>query len=232
MGVYGGPEINESGLVLALDAGNTKSYPGSGTTWTDLSGRGNTGTLVNGPTYNSANGGSIVFDGTNDTVTLPNVGMPSSGARTFSIWIKASSISSIRTLMGYGTLNTLQSNLLHINAVSSGDIYFGFNDADFYTAGNTLNTSNYYHICATYNGGALNTSNVLIYVNGVTQSLTATGAFLGGTPNTANTSYAIGGDNGIRFYSGNISQASFYNRALSAAEVSQNFNALRARYGV
>ena len=61
-----------NGLVLALDAANTKSYPGSGTTWTDLSGRGNTGTLTNGPTYSSANGGSIVFDGTNDYVVVNN----------------------------------------------------------------------------------------------------------------------------------------------------------------
>ena len=71
MGVFAGPEITESGLVLALDAGNLKSYPTTGTTWTDLSGRGNTGTLTNGPTYSSANGGSIVFDGVNDYVTVP-----------------------------------------------------------------------------------------------------------------------------------------------------------------
>jgi hypothetical protein len=72
MGVFAGPEIAESGLVLALDAGNLKSYPTTGTTWTDLSGNGNTGTLTNGPTYSSANGGSISFDGTNDYVTIPD----------------------------------------------------------------------------------------------------------------------------------------------------------------
>jgi hypothetical protein len=66
--------IVQSGLVLNLDAGVSSSYPGSGTTWTDLSGNGNTGTLTNGPTYNSANGGSLVFDGVDDYV---NVGTPS-----------------------------------------------------------------------------------------------------------------------------------------------------------
>jgi len=66
-----GPKIVTSGLVLALDAGNTKSYPGSGTVWTDLSGNGNTGTLTNGPTFNSSNGGSIVFDGVDDFVNIP-----------------------------------------------------------------------------------------------------------------------------------------------------------------
>ena len=60
------PKIVTNGLVLALDAANTKSYPGSGTVWSDLTPNGNNGALTNGPTFNSANGGSIVFDGTND----------------------------------------------------------------------------------------------------------------------------------------------------------------------
>ena len=72
MGAYSGPEINEDGLVLALDAGNTKSQPGSRTTWSDLSGNGNDGTLTNGPTYSN---GSIVFDGTNHTVITGNSGI-------------------------------------------------------------------------------------------------------------------------------------------------------------
>ena len=66
MALHHSPRIVTSGLVLALDAADRNSYPGSGTTWTDLSGNANNGTLTNGPTFNSANGGSIVFDGTND----------------------------------------------------------------------------------------------------------------------------------------------------------------------
>ena len=73
MGVFAGPEIVEDGLVLALDAGNTKSYPGSGTTWTDLSGNGNNGSLVNGVGYNSGNLGSLSFDGVNDYVNFGNI---------------------------------------------------------------------------------------------------------------------------------------------------------------
>ena len=69
MSAYSGPEIANDGLVLALDAANPRSYPGSGTTWTDLSGNGNNGTLVNVPTYSNANGGSIVFDGVDDYVS-------------------------------------------------------------------------------------------------------------------------------------------------------------------
>ena len=66
-------QIVKDGLVLALDAGNTKSYPGSGTSWSDLSGQGNTGTLTNGPTYSSADGGSIVFDGTKTLLSHHNL---------------------------------------------------------------------------------------------------------------------------------------------------------------
>ena len=62
--------IVTDGLVLCVDAANTKSYPGSGTTWTDISGKNHNGTLINGPTFSSDNMGGIVFDGSNDAVTL------------------------------------------------------------------------------------------------------------------------------------------------------------------
>jgi len=70
MGVHNGAIIPQNGLQLLLDAANTKSYPGSGTTWTDLSGNGNTGTLTNSPTFTTDNGGAIRFDGTNDYVVV------------------------------------------------------------------------------------------------------------------------------------------------------------------
>jgi hypothetical protein len=72
--MFVGPNIITDGLVLALDAGSKKSYSGSGTTWKDLSGNGNNGTLVNGPTFDSGNGGSIVFDGFNDLTTVVGAG--------------------------------------------------------------------------------------------------------------------------------------------------------------
>ena len=89
MSIHYSPTTVTSGLVLCLDAGNAKSYPGSGTVWTDLSGNGNTGTLINGPTYNSANGGSIVFDGVND---YANIGVGRgvnqfSGNFAVSVWV-------------------------------------------------------------------------------------------------------------------------------------------------
>jgi len=85
------PKIATDGLVLCLDAANNRSYPGSGTAWTDLSRGGNNGALTNGPTFNSANGGSIVFDGTNDyvQVTSPFGDIDwSLRAWSFSAWMK------------------------------------------------------------------------------------------------------------------------------------------------
>jgi hypothetical protein len=85
------PSIVTSGLVLCLDAANPKSYPGSGTTWTDLSGNGNNGTLVNGPTYSSVNGGSIVFDGSNDYIsTAYSIGTVSQ--QSISCWISKTNL--------------------------------------------------------------------------------------------------------------------------------------------
>jgi hypothetical protein len=75
-----------TGLMLYLDAGNALSYPGSGTTWTDLSGNGRDGTLTNGPTYSATNGGSIVFDGSNDYVQC--LGSLTVTAATFVSWIR------------------------------------------------------------------------------------------------------------------------------------------------
>jgi hypothetical protein len=68
-----GPDLVQNGLVLALDAADKNSYRGTGTTWSDLSGNNNTGTLTNGPTFNGGNGGSIVFDGVDDYADFGNV---------------------------------------------------------------------------------------------------------------------------------------------------------------
>ena len=75
MSVVGGPRfgIVQDGLVLNLDAGNTASYPGSGTTWFDLTSNNNDGTLINNPTFDSTNGGSIVFDGIDDYVSFSTI---------------------------------------------------------------------------------------------------------------------------------------------------------------
>lgn len=96
MATFGGSNIVKNGLVLHLDAANQKSYRSGGTTWFDLSGQNNHGTLTNGPTFNSSNGGSIVFDGTNDHVNMGDIlNSVFSGTNlkySFNVWIRFNSL--------------------------------------------------------------------------------------------------------------------------------------------
>ncbi len=85
MAHFHSPRIITDGLVLALDAANQKSYPGSGTTWSDLSGNGNNGTLTNGPTFDSGNNGSIIFDGVDDYITTGTTPSQLQGNPSFTV---------------------------------------------------------------------------------------------------------------------------------------------------
>lgn len=222
-----------TGLVFDLDAGTASSYPGTGSAWNDLSGNGFNATLVGSPTYSS---NALVFNGTSQYVTLPNLGMSPSGARTISAWVKPSSITGRMILFMYGsnTGDALKSFFFLINVVNSGDIYVGFNNADLRTAGSLINTSAYWNVCASYLGGALSLSNIAIYINGSSSSLTTAGAYIGSTPNTTNANYTIArsSTDSTAFYSGSIGRMSLYNVGLSSTQVMQNFNADKARFGL
>ena len=100
---YRTPPIVTNGLVLALDAGNTLSYVSGSTTWRDLSGNNNSGSLVNGPTFNSVNGGSIVFDGSNDYVEISPVN--ASSQFTLNFWIKCIQTGSVGNTNYSGIIN-------------------------------------------------------------------------------------------------------------------------------
>lgn len=236
-GVYLGNRPNvsyyvTSGLQLYLDAGNTASYPGTGTTWTDLSGNGNNGTLTNGPTFSSSNGGSIVFDGSNDYVTVPfSANFPTgSSARTLCAFLNASTVSGGRSIFGIGgnTSAGCRSNLWIENAGTIG----------IETLGNGVFTSswaginNWVYLCVTYAAGGNSFAHTL-YINGSQVSTSTVGS--AATMNTLNTSCFIGtipNAVGNNHFSGNISIVQLYNRVLTAVEVSQNFNAVRGRYGL
>ena len=100
MSAFGGPNIVDNGLVLYLDAGNRKSYTSGSTTWFDKSGFNNNGTLTNGPTFDSGNGGNIVFDGADDYGIIPDSNILSftNAQMTVSAWVNI--ISSIPTTVG------------------------------------------------------------------------------------------------------------------------------------
>jgi hypothetical protein len=222
VGLGHSPSIVLNGLVLCLDAANPKSYPGSGTTWTDLSGRGNTGTLTNGPTYSSANSGSIVFDGTNDAIALSNI-TPTSGA-SFSAWIYINGSNS-----NFGAIFANWSDVgggtpywFGTSAGASSTIQIYFSGTNIYNI-TSLSLNTWMLLTITHNG-----STSIGYINGIQRASAASS--LSTSTNNTSIGYDITRTNYP--FKGNIAQASIYNRALSAAEVSQNFNALRGRFGV
>jgi hypothetical protein len=230
MGLYHSPQIVTSGLSLCLDAANSKSYPGSGTTWTDLSGRGNTGTLVNGVGYNSSNLGSLSFDGVNDEVQLPGTNL-SLNQMTISSWNFSSNYAQNGFMFEKttnGSVNT-QYSLFYNTAPLIYYRTYGLSTTDLTvnttTAGVVNNSWN--NVVATWDG-----TNKRIYVNGV---LRATSANLTGTVTQNATGIALIGRHGNPSaypFNGRISNTQIYNRALSAAEIQQNFNALRSRFSI
>ncbi|MFM7065350.1 MAG: LamG-like jellyroll fold domain-containing protein [Gammaproteobacteria bacterium] len=213
-----------------MDAGNRRSYPGSGTTWTDLSGNGINGTLTNGPTFTSENGGAVVFDGVDDQVV----------GQTYTLNI------SEKTLGGWVRLTTLPQGGGGIinHQISSGFVFdgivynetsngWGFGSEAYNRTGWSgvfeTSTSAWVNMVATYQN-----LNYRMYRNGIliytltsfnTYNYTTTSNFTMGLRHTSASMFSP-------YLIGNIAQASFYNRALTAAEVRQNFNATRGRYGI
>ena len=220
--------------IMCLDAGSRISYPGTGTTWTDLSGNGNTGTLTNGPTYSSANGGSIVFDGVNDYVDAPASAALSFGTGDFSIsvWIKFSVLQTYHDL--FGTAN----NAVYLGTAKSGWVLAAYGTTAIYFSYQSNNswiferiflctnaTNTWYKIDINRESGILKMyrNGVLLYSVTQATNIVSTESFVrigGGYPSTAAT------------VNGMISVSSIYNRALSAAEISTNFELTRGRFGI
>ena len=226
MAIFLNPRIVTDGLVLALDAGNTKSYSGSGTTWTDLSGGGNTGTLTNGPTYSSANGGSIVFDGTNDYASI--TGSNTVSSVTFSVWLKRNGTQVDFT----GIFNSRGTNPVSgmIFAYNYGTLGYNWNDS---------NQAYYFNSGLTPPDGAwcmcvvtVTPTEAKFYLCQSSGITTATNTMAHGS--TTLDALTLGADTvGLsRNFNGSIAQASLYNRALSAEEIQQNFNAFRSRFSI
>jgi hypothetical protein len=230
-----GPNLVTNGLVLCLDAANPLSYKSGATIWNDLTYNTSGGTLTNGPTFSSTNGGSIVFDGVDDYVdlgikTLGNILNGTSGI-TISSWIKISNLTSERAIFfmginGTSTLATIQvfNNSLRIGGRSVSSDSFQNTTYDY------TQTNIWIYITGILNYG---TSKLIIYVNGSQvqeSSATFNSTTLSvGTPTIVD---SIGGYNNSLFYSGNVSQTVVYNRALSAQEVLQNYNATKSRFGL
>jgi hypothetical protein len=218
------PRISTDGLVLCLDAGNTKSYPGSGTTWTDLSGNGNNGTLVNGVGYSGSDGGSLSFDGSNDYITVSNV-QPSTNDFTISVWVYKFNNTSNDYIWDFGSNGGTLSSGTSVSGY--GFRYYNVTlgtSSNMYTQGTIPDINKWYNVSITRNSGTST-----MYVNG---SLITSSS--GDTHNISSTTLYIGRYGGGTGYEhhGYISNFNIYNRALTASEIQQNFNSLRGRFGV
>ena len=232
MGVAYNSSIVTNGLVLCLDAANPKSYPGSGTTWTDLSGNGNTGTLTNGPTYSSANGESIVFDGVNDFIDCGFSSSVRSSNVSYEVWIRFSVSQQSKSIISLHKDGTGGCSIgLHDNFPNRIKFHtntIGANNGNGILGTNQLNDNIWHHIVGTYNSS---NSTMMLYVDGILDR-TLVGPTTPIYPSDRNLNIGRWTGGGTQNFNGNISNAKIYNRALSAAEIQQNFNALRGRYGI
>jgi prepilin-type N-terminal cleavage/methylation domain-containing protein len=224
-----------NGLVLNLDAGDTASYPGSGNSWFDLSGNGNNATLTNGPTYNSANGGSLSFDGVDDFATAVINNSSGDWPHTVNFWFMlpaGQSVLSGRVDPFVIGMTPATSQYSAIDIYSNAIQWYNFsNDLSYNTTQFTSGT--WWNICLTYSGGGANTTNKRMFINGA-QITWSGGAGAAVISLPANTNVSIGRDgprNGA-YFPGRISSFAIYNRAISTTEVTQNFNATRGRYGL
>ena len=225
---YNSSKIVTNGLVLCLDAANRQSYPGSGTTWTDLSGTGSNGTLQNGSTYTSNNAGAIVLDGVNDYISVTSNPGGFVNNISFEFWYKSLADFQMLVQGSYGTFmicrnvtglgSQLAWKLTKPNVV---DIIIGTvpRDSNWHqvvgTFSSTVGEGTRVYVDGALNGSSTNTNNFQNPASSFT---------LGTVPD------GFGG--GSYYLTGNIANVKLYNRPISAAEVLQNFNATRGRFGV
>ena len=216
------PLVTTNGLVLYLDAANRKSYPGTGTAWTDLLQNGVNGTLTNGPTFTSTNGGTIVFDGVDDYVIVtPPTSYSEYTVQFFCKWISSVGVS--ERLFGCDAFGTY-------TIFNPYDVGFHYNPLGGVPSSVTLASGvniGFGTWCQVAVTVSTLLSNVVIYINGIARNSWST---LPAANLSAN--IFIGKQNTL--YGANCQFANFqlYNRAITAAEVTQNFNALRTRFGI
>jgi len=235
--VGGGVNIITDGLVLYLDAANTKSIVSGSTTWRDLSRSGNNGTLVNGPTFNSGNGGSIVFDGVNDTINLGNILNIGLNNLTLSCWVQILNGTGTRGIVGKSSARSfvgryaifIESNFIRTIFQPSGTVHLietpitNYVNTGFHNITMVIDRSSFMrlYINNIEVGTPINVSSTSnINLN------TSTDIFFVG-------SYAT--STGLLptfFFNGNIVNVQMYHKPLTPQEILQNYNATKGRFGL
>lgn len=240
MSINGPSKIINSGLVLSLDAANQKSYRGTGTDWVDMTKSGVTGSLINGPTFDTSNGGSIFFDGTND---YANVGLKFFNTQKFSMdmWMNVTSFASTGLYVAaavsngqysiFGPTNSYQG---YSNTFSAAIQIDAANNAIGTVSQSGYLTNTWYHYSSVYDGSQTGNANRLkLYINGEQKTL----IFDATVPSTAyNTNlnmllaYQIS-TTGYKWFNGKIAKLNLYNRVLSSDEIIKNYSKDKSKFG-
>jgi hypothetical protein len=249
MGIAYNPQIVTDGLVLCLDAANKKSYPGSGSTWKDIAGGDNNGT-IQGPGFVNSNKGGFSFNGTTNYVTLPNNTLRTLQTLTVSSWVKFNQVNANNCLItnpqngsiGVPWVSPYATWKLGIRktggedyiemSVGSGQTFYEKTTKISSLTGSDISTSTTYNIVASHNS-SLGDDGFKFYVNG---SKAPPPLLQGGGIWSLNCVISqpilVGTDHGGNYVNGTIYNTSVYNRVLTDAEITQNFNALRGRFGI
>jgi hypothetical protein len=232
MSLHHSPRIVNDGLVLCLDAANIKSYPGTGTDWSDLSSTRLIGEGVNSPVFNTTgNISSFEFNGlTNSRLfRIQNNTQLDTQTPSVEVWIKTNNTNQNGFWFEKGTVNTQYSLFQEGTTIRwRANLGSGFVNLASATTATYMNTNDWYQVVGTFVSG-----NAKLYVNNLEAgSGTSTGTI---ATNAGGCSMGVhGGYSGGRgyWYNGNIAIVRVYNRTLSSAEIQQNFNALRGRFGI
>ena len=226
MGIAYNPRTITDGLVLCLDAGNPKSYPGSGTTWTDLSGNGYVGTLQNSPTYNVNNGGYFEFDGV-DTAITTNLTRDNDNF-SYSAWFRYGGGTGERDIID--TFEGTSTEWTRLNVLNGNHSFHIDNDNNkTVLQGSAAQTNVWYNSVGTWDPS---TGSMKLYVNGeldaqTTKAQTTTISGLSNLFIGARSSSSY-----LEVFIGNIACVYVYSKTLTPQEIQQNYNALKSRFGL
>lgn len=218
------PQLVTDGLVLYVDAADRTSYVSGSTVWRDLSTSNTSGSLLNGPTFNSSNGGSIVFDGVDDQVNANaiNVGINF----TVNVWTKVNSTTRM-ILLSNAYLYTTNKGFLFNVGNNGTDLFLALGQDQQYriSSNGYVSANTWFCASATFDG-----TTIKLYYNGIETTYQATVGSISTLVYDANPLFL--GKGTYDTFQGNIAISQMYNRALSASEVQQNFNAQRQRFNI
>ena len=232
MATEGGPSTTTDGLILNLDVANPKSYPGSGTTWTDTI-SGFDSSLVNGPTNSTSGKGSLIFDGTNDycQITSNGTGTFNNQSWTIESWVRPHVTTKDGAIFSYDyTAHSPPYYATQFRLMNSGRIYLSWNNngswtsnvTSFSTPNDTYVANEWQHIVGLFTSGRQE-----IRLNGEivdSDNKAHTITYYSQEVWVGRANYSSG------YLDGNIGMVKYYNRALSGDEIIQNYNATKHRF--